>query len=106
MADAWYVFQACGFASWLVLLLAMLTTGLSMVALVVVLARSRASRLIARIVFLASLLPLTAGAYGRTLGRSKVDSVLQGGMVDPAYSERSGTQNAATQFDEVVVATL
>ena len=88
MADACYVFQACGFASWLVLFLAMLTTGLSMVALVVVLARSRASRIIARIAFLASLLPLTAGAYGRTSGRSKVDSVLRSGMIEPAYSER------------------
>jgi hypothetical protein len=88
MAKVWYLFQACGAASWLVLLVAILATPLSIVGVGLALGRVRAARIVAGIAVVVALLPVGIGAAGTVLGRAKVDAVLASAAIDPLFRER------------------
>ncbi|HVR21398.1 MAG TPA: hypothetical protein VMS65_16910 [Polyangiaceae bacterium] len=88
MADVWYVFQACGAASWLVMLVAIIAIPLSMLAVALTIGRVRAAKVVAGLAFIVALLPVGIGAVGMSLGRAKVDAILESGVVDPTLRER------------------
>ena len=88
MANVWYVFQACGFASWLCLLAAIVAIPLTMLACGLALVRSRGAKILTGIAFAASLVPAGVGVLGMVAGRAKVDAVLESGAVDPSFRDR------------------
>ena len=88
MANVWYVFQSCGFASWLVLLVTIIAIPFTLLAVALAIARVRSAKLIALLALVASFLPVGLGAFGMFLGRSRVDTVLQSGAIDPTFVER------------------
>jgi len=88
MANVWYAFQACGFPSWLMLLAAMLALPFALVAVALAIARTKTAKLFAVLALTFSLLPVAVGAMGMTLARSKVDSVLDGNLIEPGLRER------------------
>lgn len=88
MAGAWHYFQACGFASWLCLLAAILATPLCIAAVAFAFSRAPGRKVLAVLAFVASLLPMSAGLFGMLVGRAKVDAVLDTpGLIDPASKE-------------------
>jgi len=88
MSNVWYLFQACGAASWLVLLVAILAMPLSIVGVALALGRVRAAKIVAGIAVVVALLPVGIGAVGTVLGRAKVDAVLASAAIDPLLRER------------------
>lgn len=88
MADVWYVFRGCGAASWLVMLVAIVAIPFSMLAVALAIGRIRASKIVAGLAVVVALLPVGIGAVGMSLGRAKVDAILESGVVDPAFHER------------------
>ncbi|HEX6277864.1 MAG TPA: hypothetical protein VFZ53_32700 [Polyangiaceae bacterium] len=88
MSNVWYAFQACGFASFLMLLVAMLALPFSLVAVALAIARTKSAKLFALLALTFSLLPVAVGATGMTLARAKVDSVLDGNLIDRGLRER------------------
>jgi len=82
--------QACGSASWIAMLAAMVTIPLAALSLAFVIGRVRAATLLVGIAFVASFIPLGIGAFGMTLGRARVDSVLEGDFT-PQQEERIRT---------------
>jgi hypothetical protein len=88
VASVWHVFQSCGWASWLCLLAGLLAVPLSLVALSVVLLRARVGKLLSWIALVICVLPFGIGIAGRQLGRSKIDMVISGPEIDPAFRGR------------------
>lgn len=70
------------------MLAAVLAIPFSMVAFTLVLARARASKILAAVAFIVSLFPLGIGAVGVAAGRAKIDAVLESGAIEPAFRER------------------
>ncbi len=88
MADAWHYFAACGFASWLCVLCAMLALPLCITAAVLAFSRARGAKILAVLALIASLLPASAGLFGMLLGRAKTDQVLDMPGITPFDKER------------------
>jgi hypothetical protein len=88
VADLWHYFAACGFASWLCMLCAMLAVPLCIAALALAFSRARGSKIVAVLAFVASLMPMSAGLFGMLLGRAKVDKVLEMPGLTPQDKER------------------
>ena len=70
------------------MLASVLATPLALVALSVALLRSRVSRLLSWVALVVCLFPFGIGVAGQQLGRSKVDQVISGPEIDPAYRGR------------------
>jgi hypothetical protein len=88
MVSVWWAFQACGWWSWLSLLVALGALALAAVALIVALSRARAAVLLAWLALAVALLPVGVGAAGMAFGRSRVNQAVASGFVDPSQLER------------------
>lgn len=88
MAGGWWIFQECGWPSWLCLLLAALAFTLVVIAFGAALLGARTSLLLAWLALGFSLSPLGMGAAGVEVGRARVDRALSGPFVDTSQSER------------------
>jgi hypothetical protein len=88
VADLWFYFAACGFASWLSLLCTILAVPLGIAAVGLAFSRARATKAFAVIALVASLLPMSAGLFGMLVGRAKVDTVLDMPGITPSDKER------------------
>lgn len=86
MASVWQTFQMAGWTAYLCLLLAILGVPLSLLAVGLVVARTRAARGLALGVLCFGLLAPAVGAFGMYRGRALVDSVLAD--VEPALRGR------------------
>jgi hypothetical protein len=84
----WRHFQECGWPSWLVLLAGLLAVVASTVAFGVALFRVRWANLMSWVALALALAPLGVGGLGVALGRSKVDSLLSSGAIDPSVLSR------------------
>jgi hypothetical protein len=74
--------------SWLCVLASMLTCVLSVVAVVVAIARTKAAVLLSWAALAIALVPTGLGAVGMALGRAKVEQIIVGEAIDPEMRER------------------
>ena len=76
-------FQACGWPSWLSLLVALGGLAFSTVALSAALLRAPRAALLSWAALAGALLPVGVGAAGMLIGRSRVERALASGFADP-----------------------
>jgi hypothetical protein len=88
VADIWWALQACGWPSWLSLLVGLGAFVLSAVAIVTSLARARAAALRSWLAVAIAVLPTGVGAAGMAIGRSQVNRLIAGGFADPSQLTR------------------
>ncbi len=88
MASVWHTFQMAGWTAYVCLLLAIIGLPLGLMACVISVARLRAARLVAILVLCFGALAPAVGAVGMLLGRSMVDSALEGEAINPTQRER------------------
>lgn len=77
-------FQACGWPSWLSLLVALGAVAFATIALSSALLRAPRAVLISWAALAVALLPVGVGAAGLVIGRSSVERMIAGGFADPS----------------------
>lgn len=77
-------FQACGWPSWLSLLVALGGVAFATLALSSALLRAPRAVLLSWAALAVALLPVGVGAAGLLIGRSRVEGMIAGGVVDPS----------------------
>jgi hypothetical protein len=92
MGEVWRTFAACGWPSWIVLLLSMVGSAAGMVALAVAIFRPSAGLVVAGVALAFALSAPAMGTVGQYIGRQKVDAALSGNSIDPSVVERIRAQ--------------
>lgn len=77
-------FQTCGWPSWFSFLVALAGLAFSTIALSKALLRAPRAVLLSWAAVAVALLPVGVGAAGLVIGRSRVERMIAGGLVDPS----------------------
>lgn len=95
MVSMWQTFRGCGWSSYIVLLCALLSTAVGVVAVVLSIAKISIAKLFAFGAMVVAMSPLVFGVVGMMYGRSLVDAVVNSPSFAPDVAERIRAQGYA-----------
>lgn len=76
----------CGFFAWLVILAAIVAIPIGATALILAINKKRTAAIMAGFAISVGMAPFACGSIGEQVGRSRVDSALEGGAIDPGHA--------------------